>query len=97
MLGISKYFDEIIYCGALEKQKPDTLPFKEMCRRIGIPANELMYVGDHPLNDVEASRKAGYTPVWVKTTGYWIFPEIEHTELEIDDISELPALLEKIN
>lgn len=96
MLGIGHYFDEIVFCGALEQQKPHLLPFEEMSSRIGISAKELMYVGDHPLNDVAASQKAGYTPVWVRTTGYWIFSEIKHPEFEVDTIAEIPYLLERI-
>ena len=68
-----------------------------MSRRLGIPANELLYVGDNPLNDVKGSRDAGYIPVWVKTIGNWCFEDIERCEFEVDNVGQLPALLEKIN
>ena len=56
-----------------------------------------MYVGDHPLNDVEGSRRVGYTPVWVKTTGTWFFDDIEKAPYEVDTVAELPELLAKID
>lgn len=97
MLGLADYFDEMVFCGLLPKQKPDTLPFEEMSKRLKLSPDELMYVGDNPLNDVEASRNAGYTPVWINTTKTWIFPEIKHAEYELDTIEGLPELLRKIN
>jgi putative hydrolase of the HAD superfamily len=68
-----------------------------MSQRLGIPAEELMYVGDHPINDIDGSRNAGYTPVWVKTTGYWCFEEIPRAEYEVETVAEIPDLVAQIN
>lgn len=97
LLGFSHFFDEIIISGDIGVQKPNREPFDEMSRRLNIPANELLYVGDNPLNDVKGSRDAGYIPVWVKTIGNWCFEDIERCEFEVDNVGQLPALLEKIN
>lgn len=97
LLNFSHYFDEIIISGDIGVQKPDPEPFNEMSRRLNIPPNELLYVGDNPLNDVQGSRNAGYIPVWVKTTGNWEFEDIERCEYEIDTVAELPELVERIN
>jgi FMN phosphatase YigB (HAD superfamily) len=56
-----------------------------------------MYVGDHPINDIDGSRNAGYTPVWVKTTGYWCFEEIPRAEYEVETVAEIPDLVAQIN
>ncbi len=93
MLNMVDCFDEIIISKDLNTDKPDRLLFDEMARRLDLPANEMLYVGDNPLNDVDASRKAGYTPVWVKTTGIWTFPEIEKCDLEVENVSELLKFL----
>lgn len=97
MLGIEHLFDEIIICGDIDAQKPDIKPFEEMSRRLGLPAGQLMYVGDNPRNDVDASRRAGYTPVWVRTTGSWIFDDIARALYEVDTVAELPQLVAKLN
>ena len=97
ILGLEKYTDAIIISGDIGARKPDAKPFILMSERLNIPPQELMYVGDHPANDVDGSRKAGYTPVWVKTTGYWCFDEIPHTEYEVDTVAEIPALIQHIN
>ena len=97
MLELTDLFDEIIVSGDTPYQKPDERIFLMMAEKMGIEPSEMMYVGDHPLNDVEGSRKAGCVSVWVKTTGTWIFPEIEKPTLQIETVEELPLLLDEIN
>lgn len=97
MLELTDLFDEIIVSGDTPYEKPDKRIFLMMAEKMGIAPDEMMYVGDHPLNDVEGSRNAGCVSVWVKTTGTWIFPEIEKPVLQIETVEELPSLLEKIN
>lgn len=97
MLHFAEVMDEIIIGGDYILQKPHHEIFEEMARRLGcLPAN-MLYVGDHPRNDVEASRNAGYTPIWVKTTMQdWNF-EQKPAPYEIHDVLELPELLKTIN
>ena len=97
LLDLEKYTDEILISGDIGIQKPDPEPFNVMSQRLGIPAEELMYVGDHPINDIDGSRNAGYTPVWVKTTGYWCFEEIPRAEYEVETVAEIPDLVSQIN
>ncbi len=92
-VGLTDEFDEIVVSGDVGAQKPSTVPYEIMAQRLNIAPNEMLYVGDNPKNDVEASRKAGYIPVWVRTTGTWIFPEIEKPELQVDTVAELPELI----
>lgn len=97
MLDLEDIFDEIIISQELGVGKPDTKPFEVMAERLGIAPENLIYVGDNPQNDIEPSRKAGYTPVWVMTTGYWVFPEIEVPEFCIKDSSKIPEVINKLN
>ena len=55
----------------------------------------MVYVGDHPLNDIDGARKAGCVPVWVKTTGVWD-DEIATAPYEVDTVADIPALLAEI-
>ena len=95
LLEISDCFDEIVISGEVGVRKPDTAIFDIMAQRLGIPANELLYVGDNPINDVDASRQAGYIPVWVRAYP-WHCPEIEKCELQIDDVSHIFEILEQL-
>lgn len=96
MLEFREYFDEIIISGDTPYEKPQPEIFELMAEKLGIKTSEMMYVGDNPLNDVDGSRKAGCVPVWVKTTGKWIYPEIEKCELQVETIEEIPEILKNI-
>ena len=97
LLGIEKCFDEIIICSEPEMRKPNVLPFEIMAQKLGLEPDKLLYAGDHPKNDVDASRRAGYTPVWVRTTGIWLYDDIEKCEYQVDTVEELPEIINKIN
>lgn len=97
MLELEDVVDEIVISGDVGVQKPNPEPFEVFAKKIGLAPQEMMYVGDHPINDVEGSRNAGYTPVWVKTIKHWSFEEIKRADYEIDTVAELPELLEKID
>ncbi len=97
LLKLEPFVDEIVISGDVGEQKPALKPFKVMSEKIGIEPQNLLYVGDNPLNDVEGSRNAGYTPVWVKTIGNWYFNDIERCEYEVQTVAEIPELVKKIN
>lgn len=92
MLGIGDFFDRIIMTGDEPYSKPDPRIFTLMCERLGVEPREMMYVGDHPRFDVDGSRNAGCIPFWVRTTGTWIFPEIEKPDLQGDTVESVPAI-----
>ena len=97
MLELTDSFDEIIVSGETPYEKPQKEIFLLMAKRLGIKPAEMIYAGDHPLNDIDGSRNAGCVPVWVKTTGTWIFPEIPKPELQVETVKEIPAILKEIN
>lgn len=97
VLGIRDYFDSIVISGDTPYSKPDEGIFRLMADKLRVDVTEMMYVGDHPKFDVDGSRNAGCTPVWVRTTGTWIFPEIEKPLLQVDSVAELPAITKEIN
>lgn len=96
-LDMDDCFDEVIVSGETPYEKPDIRIFQLMAENLGIKTNEMLYIGDHPLNDIDGSRKAGCIPVWVKTTGTWVFPEIEKPELQVETVEEIPHLIKKFN
>lgn len=96
LIEVRPYCDAIIISGDTPYEKPQAEIFEMMAEKLEIETSEMMYVGDHPRNDVDGSRKAGCTPVWVKTTGNWIYPEVEKCDLQVDDISAIPQILENI-
>lgn len=96
-LTLEPYLDEIIISGEFGEQKPKPGPYLAMAERLGFRPDELIYVGDNPSTDILGARAAGYIPVWVATLGWWSIPEIEKTEYSVNDVSEIPALIRKMN
>ena len=97
MLDLTDVFDYVIISGDTPYRKPQKEIFLTMTDYLGITPDEMMFIGDHPKFDVDGSRKAGCIPVWVKTTGTWIFPEIEKPELQVETVAEVPDIVRKIN
>ena len=96
-LDMEDCFDEVIVSGETPYEKPDERIFQLMAEKLGIKTEEMLYIGDHPVNDIDGSRNAGCVPVWVKTTGTWIFPEVEKPELQVETVKEIPQLIKSIN
>lgn len=95
LLNLTDAFDYALLCGEFGIQKPDRAPFDHMSKTLGIPAEKLLFVGDNPVCDVDASRKAGYTPVEILTTDCKM-PEIESAKLQLKTVEELPALIDRL-
>ena len=63
---------------------------------MGVAPHEAMYVGDHPTNDVEGSKKAGLTAVWIPYVRP--FPDgVTPPDHTIEALSEIPDLLARLN
>lgn len=97
MLGLDNIFNRIIVSGQYNCPKPQLTAFNMMAEWLGLQPSQMMYVGDNPLNDVDASRKAGYLPVYVNTVGKWPRPDIEQCEHQVETVAEIPQLLKKLN
>ena len=97
MLGLDGIFNRVLVTGQYNCPKPSTKPFQMMAEWLELDPHEMMYVGDNPLNDVDASRKAGYTPVYVNTVGNWPRPDILKCELQVETVAEIPSLVRKFN
>ena len=88
-LGIELYFDVILISEKEELRKPDRRIFERALDRLGVEASNTIFVGDHPLSDVEGSAKAGLVSVW-KRNPHWADAAARFT---IDGLDEIPGLI----
>jgi len=66
--GLNSYF-EVVYGGdSLARKKPDPLPLQTVCSDFGLPAAQVVAIGDSS-NDAQAARAAG-CPVLTVPYGY---------------------------
>ena len=57
--GIRDLFDVVVVSGDIGIYKPDRRIFDEACRRAGVRNDQALFVGDHPVNDIEGALGAG--------------------------------------
>lgn len=90
-LGLAQSFDAVLVSGEEGVHKPDAEIFRRALERCGVGAREALFVGDHPVADVEGAHRAGLTAVW-KFVPYW--PPVVTDAPVIRQLSELLPLVD---
>ncbi|WP_368505015.1 HAD family hydrolase [Alkalihalophilus sp. As8PL] len=91
-LGIESYFDRIFISEWEGMKKPDPALFRHALDTLNVQANESVFVGDHPGNDVRAARDVGMRVIW-KEDRFWSHADADAT---VKDLSEIPLLIEEL-
>jgi putative hydrolase of the HAD superfamily len=95
-LDLFRFFDFIYYSYMFNKRKPNSEMFLAAAKQLNIPPNQIVYVGDRIDNDVNGSLSAGMLPI-LKRTHSNINKKVPSGVAVISALSELPAVIEKIN
>ncbi|WP_194819305.1 HAD family hydrolase [Nocardia sp. XZ_19_385] len=79
-------------------QKPDLGFFDKVVEAAGVPASEIIYVGDRIDNDVAPAKRAGLRTAYIQRGPWgWILrdaPEVaELSDWQIRDLNELPGIV----
>ena len=92
-LDIDKYFDVILVSEWEGMKKPDPRLFNKALEKLNVSANESIFIGDHPENDVKAAKNVGMKGIWKKDF------QCDHVDADyiVDDLMELPSIIEKVN
>lgn len=92
-LGIETYFDEIISSGLVGFNKPQPEIFQITAERLGVQPAQCLYIGDHPVNDVQGAKEAGMHALWMQ--GF--HADAEHIQYKIQQLPEIFAHLQLLN
>jgi putative hydrolase of the HAD superfamily len=57
--GLRPYCDIVVVSGDVGVHKPDPALFIYTAEKLNLQPNECLYVGDHPINDIQGARDAG--------------------------------------
>lgn len=57
--GLLPYCDILVISGDMPWHKPDKRIFEHTANELGVDVSECVYVGDHPVNDIEGALGAG--------------------------------------
>lgn len=85
-LEIDQNFDVVLISELEGIKKPSPEIFHRALETLGVTAGQSLFVGDHPVVDIEGSRAVGMKALWKRTTD-WDAPVI--TDAVIDDLSEV--------
>ncbi|WP_443612529.1 HAD family hydrolase [Acinetobacter pseudolwoffii] len=92
-LGIEPYFDEIISSGLVGFNKPQPEIFQITAERLGVQPAQCLYIGDHPINDVQGATEAGMHALWMQ--GF--HTDAEYIQYKIQQLPEIFAHLQLLN
>jgi len=90
VLGLEQLFAAILVSEEEGVRKPDAEIFRRALARLGVAPHEALFVGDHPIADIEGAHGAGLRTAW-KFVPYW--PPVIAATPVIHDLSEVLALV----
>ena len=64
-LGINQFFDAVVVSHESGWRKPHMLIFQDVLGKLGVKAEEAVFIGDSPLEDVKGAKQAGLKTVFV--------------------------------
>ena len=91
-IGIGHYFDYVITSAEVGQPKPHPDIYQAAIDRSGVPAEQLLHVGDDPVRDIQGASALGIRTVWINANKE-SWPGGEKPDAMIQNISELPGLL----
>jgi len=92
----AEYFDFAFLAEDIGASKPHPDMFHAALRQAGVPAEQVVHVGDDPDHDVRGAREVGMRTVWVNLKGAdW--PGGEPADAEVNDLQSLPQAVDRIH
>ena len=98
-LGISRFLNAILISEAVGWRKPNVKIFHEALKRLGVTAQETVYVGDSPLEDIAGAKSVGMKTAFSPSQFYSLENLRESgqkPELIVQDVCELKRRLPKL-
>ncbi len=92
-IGIARFFHFSISSRSFGKAKPAAEIFHAACAGLGLPADEVLHVGDDALIDVVGASEAGLRSAWLNRHGA-VWDHARRPDLVIRDLDELATRLE---
>ncbi len=89
-IGLAQYFQLILQAGPDGHAKPHPDMFSAAQKFLGVPANAILHVGDHPIKDVMGAKINGFQACWFNDSGHTLratkkarmLPDVEITHIE---------------
>lgn len=86
--GLREYCDIVVVSGDLGVHKPDKKIFEITAERLGLKCEECVYVGDHPINDIQGALSSGMSAIRMNW-GWFKDKDLRNDVPVIDDIIDV--------
>jgi putative hydrolase of the HAD superfamily len=90
--GLGDLLDELVYTSDLPHSKPDASVFAEIARRLDVPTESCVMIGDRQIDDVSGAKAVGMRGVWRRNDSGFPTSDVAPDAI-VDRLSELPPLL----
>ncbi|MFT4413806.1 HAD family hydrolase [Fredinandcohnia humi] len=92
-LGIEKHFKAILISEWEGIKKPNPEIFLRGLELLNVFADQSVFIGDHPENDVKAAKNVGMKGIWKKDLQW------NHVEADfiVDELAEIPSIIKRCN
>jgi putative hydrolase of the HAD superfamily len=95
-LGLEHFFRPVVTFDDTGERKPSPRPFRRALEQLGLPAEDVLMVGDWPERDMIGARSVGMPTVFARYGD--TFGTIQSgADFDIDDIADLLGILETLN
>ena len=88
-IGLADLFSVSLNARSVGAAKPDRRCFERLVEDLHLEPQEVIYVGDDPLLDVEAARGAGLPTVWMNRTGQAWPAAVHPADIDVSDCVDL--------
>ncbi len=92
-IGLGHLFEFMLCACDTGVAKPDAAMFHMALARLGVPARQMIHVGDHPEHDVAAAAQVGCRTVWVNRGGQPWPEHLPAPDLEVRTLEGLHGLI----
>ncbi|UQZ37200.1 HAD family hydrolase [Paenibacillus sp. PK3_47] len=93
LLSLREFFSAIVISGEAGIAKPDPDIYRLALKRLGFSAEQTLFIGDHPVNDIWGAGKAGMTTIWLRRNHAWDDKLDVRPWKIIDELDELKDIL----
>jgi len=93
-VGLDAHLERVYTMHELGARKPAAAFFGTLAQQLGLPAHQLMMVGDEYLADIVGAQRLGWCTVWLNPSGAAVPSLLPLQDAEITALAELPVLLD---
>lgn len=91
-LNLTQYFEFTLHANINNPMKPSASLFNQAQQRLGLSANQILYIGDHPVSDVVGATRAGWQSGWLNLSGKRLDHRNKPLQLPTFEFSQLTDL-----